>query len=202
MRVIVGAVIAGAVVTLASPSVLLAASQSSGGSGKLTLSGRVGPLQLDRSTVGRVIAYAGRPAATGRGNFGASEPDYYAMGYSCQENAQGWMFQVGQYAHCRTVFFINTYTNRLAAFYSLSRKYSFRGARTGMSTATAQRHVHTHAVDGCGEGFFLSSQAASFLGEESGGRGYEHHHHYWLRGGHLRALGLESRRYPVGLGFC
>lgn len=99
-----------------------------GGSGTLTLSGRVGSLQFDQSSEPDVIAIAGPPDATATGNFGAQEPDYFAMGYTCQEHeAQGW-FYVDHFDYCRTIFYINTHTQLLTAFASSSRNYSFRGA--------------------------------------------------------------------------
>jgi hypothetical protein len=196
----------GVVVSLAAPGVLLAASRAGdGGSGKLTLAGRVGPLQLDRSTEGRVIAFAGRPAATGTGNFSAypPDPDYFAMGYDCQEHSSGWLFTVDRYGYCRTVFYINTHNQLLAAFATSSPRYSFRGARPGMPTRTANQRLHRRAQGGCFSGYFFGfHSAASFVGDVFSRRSYEHDHHIYLVGGRLKALELESHRYPVGLLFC
>src|SRR5205823_2583212 len=103
MRVNLGAMFVGGVVALALPTALLAASRAGGGGdGKLTLDGRVGPLQFNRSTEARIIAFAGRPAATGTGNFSAypPDPDYFAMGYGCQEHSSGWLFMVDRYDYC------------------------------------------------------------------------------------------------------
>ena len=110
-----------------------------GGSGRLTLSGSVGSLRFDQSDQSDVIALAGSPDATAPGNFEAEDPNYSALGYTCQEHrAQGW-FYVDHFDYCRTVFYVNAHTQLLTAFFSSSRRYSFRGATPGMSSQLATR---------------------------------------------------------------
>jgi hypothetical protein len=175
-----------------------------GGSGKLTLDGRVGPLTFDRSTESDVVAFAGQPEVMARGSFsGANDPDYVVLGYGCQERTALGLIRVDMFDYCRTAFYINTWTHRLVSFHSSSRRYSMRGASPGMSTRTAERHIHSLAISGCGQGFFLEGpprRHASFFGEVDGGRTAGRNFH--LVGGHLTALNLESNRYPVGLLFC
>ncbi len=175
-----------------------------GGSGTLTLSGRVGSLQFDQSSEPDVIAIAGPPDATATGNFGAQEPDYFAMGYTCQEHeAQGW-FYVDHFDYCRTIFYINTHTQLLTAFASSSRNYSFRGASPGMSTRSATRHIQVQPYNGCLTGFSVWKHHphATFFGDVVGGHTKLVRRSELVYGGHLEDLQLESNRYPVGLLFC
>ena len=176
-----------------------------GGSGKLTLDGRVGPLTFDRSTESDVVAFAGQPDATGRGNTDATprDPDWLALGYGCQEHEARGSIYVNTFDYCSTAFFINTWTQRLVGFHSSSRRYSMRAASSGMSTRAAERHIHSLARGGCLVGFFLGwrpRRHATFWGEVDGGRAVGAN--LRIVGGHLTSLNLESNRYPVGLMFC
>ena len=166
-----------AMLLLTYPTAALAAAH--GGSGRVTLGGQVGFLHLDRSTEADVISLAGHPDATATGNFRAipRDPNYYAIGYVCQEHLGRWLFRVDRFDYCRTVFFINTWTHRLTAFFSSSRRYSFRGASPGMSTAKAARHIHRHALIGCIPGFGLGrglgKGPASFIGAVARSPGHQ-----------------------------
>lgn len=176
-----------------------------GGSGRITLSGRVGPLMFDRSTASDVTAFAGQPDATGDGNFGAipRDPDYVALGYICQEQRGRGLIRVDSFDYCATAFYINTWTQRLVGFRSISWRYSMRGASPGMATRSAERHMHRLAHGGCLVGFFFGWRGhhrASFWGEVDGGRGVGRK--LVIHGGQLTSLNLESNRYPVGLLFC
>ena len=172
-----------------------------GGSGTLTLSGRVGPLQFDQSSELDVMAAAGQPDVTATGNFGAQDPDYFAMGYTCQEQEQrGWLY-VDHFDYCRTIFYINTHTQLLTAFASSSRNYSFRGASPGMTSRAATRHIHVEPYSGCLTGFSVWKHHphAAFFGDVVGGRAKLVRRSELVYGGHLEDLQLESNRYPVGL---
>lgn len=181
-----------------------------GGAGRITLDGRVGALRLDRSTQTDVLAFAGLPDATSTGNFDAipHAPNYFALGYSCQENDAIGLGVLNGSAYCRTVFYINTSTKRLAAVHTSSPLYTFRGASPGMRTANARRHMHRFAEEGCltGFSFFSRRNHASLFGQVAGGHAVQHGHgpNTILRvpGGHLQAFEIESNRHPVGLLFC
>ncbi len=205
MRVVVGAVIACGVLAMAVPSAVPAASTERGHGGELTLSGRVGPLQFDRSTQAGVVAFAGRPAATGPGSFGNREPHYLALGYACREHGGPLLWHVDHFDFCRTVFFFSKHTGRLVAFRTLSSSYSFRGARTGMATGGVQHRTRGRAGNGCFPGFVFGSRHdhASVWGFVEGGREtFRRHRGERIIGGHLRVLESESHRYPIGLLTC
>lgn len=206
IRVIVGAVLMSGAGLLSLPGGLLAASREErGGDGELTLSGRVGQLEFDLSNKARVISFAGRPAAMGRGDFGDREPAYVAMGYGCQEHGGPLLFQVDHFDRCRTVFFISVHTRKLVGFRSLSPRFLFRGARTGLGTRVVDQRTGGEAGAGCFEGYVFGSRHdhASVWGFVTGGRdrrergGGRH-----IVGGHLKILESESHRYPIGLLTC
>jgi hypothetical protein len=176
-----------------------------GGGGPITLGGRVGPLMFDHSTAQDVMAFAGQPDATGSGNFSAipRDPDYVALGYVCQEQRARGLIRIDSFDYCSTAFYINSWTQRLVGFRSMSWRYSMRGASPGMSTRAADRHIHRLAHGGCLGGFFLGWRGhyhASFWGEVEGGRAAGRK--LVIHGGQLTSLNLESNRYPVGLLFC
>jgi hypothetical protein len=204
VRVVVGATLICGVLALALPSAPLAASGERGGRGELTLSGRVGTLQFDRSTKAGVITFAGRPGATGVGSFGNREPRYLAMGYGCREHGGSLLWHVDHFDFCRTVFFLSAHTQKLVAFRSLSQSYAFRSARTGMATLGVQHATRGQAGNGCFPGFVFGSRHdhASVWGFVEGGREEYRKHHARIVGGHLRVLESESHRYPIGLLTC
>lgn len=206
VRVVMGTLLICGVLGLALPGSLMAAgSERRGGAGELTLSGQVGALQFDRSTEAGVVAFAGRPGASGTGNFGNREPRFLALGYGCREHGGPLLWHVDHFDFCRTVFFLSAHTQKLVAFRSLSQSYSFRRARTGMTTVAVQHLTRRRAGNGCFPGFVFGSRHdhASVWGFVEGGRErYRRHQGQRIVGGHLRVLESESHRYPIGLETC
>jgi hypothetical protein len=173
-----------------------------GGSGKLTLQGSIGPLGIDRSTETDVIAFAGSPDARASGSTSLGHPGYVVLGYDCQEQLSRGLFWVDRFDSCHTVFYINDHTGHLDAFASSSRHYSFRGTRPGMSTRTAQAHIHTVPLAQCFPGFTLGfgHGQTRFWGDVEGGHDVKGPRQTTrIVGGHLAFFELESRRYPIGL---
>jgi hypothetical protein len=182
-----------------------------GGRGRVTLSGRVGRLQLDHSTQADVITFAGQPGAAATGSFDTGSLGYanfFAMGYSCQDTESASTIGIDNSDYCSTVFYINRKTKRLTAFYTSSRHYSIDGASPGMSTRQAQRRIHQIPTGGCEDGFGLGNRGthASFVGAVVGGHAAERTVHgrtiEELFGGRMASISLESNRHPVGLLFC
>ena len=204
LRVIVGAILISGVTALALPGAPLAATTGSSGGGELTLAGRVGPLQFDLSTEAGVVAFAGRPGATGNGNLGNREPGYLAMGYGCREHGGPLLWRVDHFDFCRTVFFISIHTRKLVAFRSLSAAYSFRGATAGMGSRVVQRLTRGRAGNGCSPGFVFGTRHdhASVWAFVEGGREVSRHGAQQIIGGHLKLIESESHRYPIGLLTC
>ena len=200
---------------LVSPSVAAPVSrQASSGAITISTGGQVGGLSIDRSERNAVLASAGNPEAEGTGNFGANDPDYQALGYSCTSHEGRGVFPVGNhsapYSYCRTVYFINEKTLRLAALFTSSAMYlGSHGIHPAMPAALAERRTHKQAIAGCEQGFWLgtkSSRALLFVAVE-GGRTVSHNLGNGntllvLNGGRIGSFSLESKRHPVGLEFC
>jgi hypothetical protein len=109
-----------------------------------------------------------------------------------------------RFDYCRTVFYINTHTELLTAFFSSSSRYSFRGATPGMSSGLSSRRIHVRPYSGCLAGFSLygHDRHADFFGDVVGGHTKLVRKALRIDGGHLADLELESNLYPVGLLFC
>jgi hypothetical protein len=164
----------------------------------ITIGGRIGPLQFDRSTTRSIIAFAGRPDARRRSRFPARTVTYTALGYDCRRTPIGWRFGLtykGPY--CTTVFFVNRRTGRLVAFQTSSGHYvGPRGVRVGTPSAVAERLLHQHLRAACGENLGFRTSRVSLTLEFVGGS---------LRpggsvvGAHLADLVVTSRRHDVGV---
>lgn len=198
------------VVALSGVLVGAALASDNGGSGSTGPNGHVGSLQVDRSTLQDVIAVAGVPQAVGSGQIiGATRyPAFESLGYSCQEKRGEdltWISGAGPW--CRTVFYVNERTRRLAGLWSATARYQGpRGIRPGMSASVAERRVHKRVGTGCRLDFELGTThtRAVLWVDVDGGRGVrEPGSNAWvLLGGRIGYLALESNRHPVGLLFC
>jgi hypothetical protein len=174
-----------------------------GGHGRVTPSGRIGPLRIDRSGLTHVRRFAGRPdVEQASGTFGApSDPRYHALGYGCSDTFRPQLESVGR-AFCRTVFYVNRRTRRLVAFWSSSPAYRGpAGIRPGMSAARAERRSRHHAFAGCLSGMSFHTAAAWLFADVRGGR-ITHTTPPRIAGGTVVDFALESTRHPVGLLFC
>jgi hypothetical protein len=186
-----------------------------GGAGRITVGGQVGLLQIGQSTADDVQAVAGPPDAQATNTFYANDPKFQAFGYFCLNLPAG-RRPLGVYAllapvnyyqgpYCQTVFYINTQTATLAAFFTSSGRYSARaGITPGMSAPVAERRLHQKATSGCEQGLYLGRRRdrASVLVNVRGGHVHLHGHTLDLFGGRLASFSLESNRNPVGLLFC
>ena len=173
----------------------------------LTASGRIGPLQIDRSTRADVIAFAGRPDVERRGVEYDATP-YIALGYACSSKPNDDAFPVletpgtgrtGPY--CKTVFWVNRRTRRLGDFYTSSVRYSERhGVRIGMPTAAAEHLLHQRVYVGCEENLGIGLLTVAFDGgvgrRTSGLPGLR------LVGGHVYAFAVDGRRSAIGMFDC
>ena len=91
-------------------------------------------------------AARGTPDATTTGTFGIpSFPDYAALGYDCSDQTAPDRIPLHVQPQlagpfCRTVFYINSSTNTLAAFETKTDGYQTeQGTTVGMTTADAER---------------------------------------------------------------
>src|SRR5436309_14640065 len=100
-----------------------------GGSGVVSTSGAVGPLQLDRSTAADVTTFAGRPDYRGIGTFRPLArdlvPRFLALGYGCRHVRGAGIptARDGGSGHpapsgivCTTVYYVNRRTHALSYF--------------------------------------------------------------------------------------
>jgi len=156
--------------TVAGAAALLTACSSGVATARvISVDGRIGPLRIDHSDAAAVIAFAGRPAAERRGRIFGSRA-YRAFGYGCATISSDVVFPIvpgGPY--CRTIFYLNPRTDRLATFFTTSPRYSEdHGVHIGMRTAEVERLLHKRLYRGCEEDIYLGSPTATltiaFLG--------------------------------------
>jgi hypothetical protein len=171
-----------------------------GGSGVVRPDGRVGPLVIDRSTPADVRRFAGAPAFDGLGTFEIGVGYYRALGYECSPRADG--VNPGAYrrtgTRCRTIYFINRRTGKLAAFWTDSKRFrSSAGTTLGMSATKAAHLEHRAVVVGGFDGIERGTHRATLRIEApcSGLRAGR------CVVGHVTAFALESSVHGVGLLF-
>ena len=128
----------------------------------MTTAGAVGPLQFGVSTAADVQTAAGTADSTATGSFSApGRPDYQALGYDCsdQDPTGRLPLHVQPQAagpYCRTIFYVNTTTQKLGAFATTSDKYETdHGTTVGMSHTEAEQRESVTAVYGCFGGIQL-----------------------------------------------
>jgi hypothetical protein len=176
--------------------------RSTAGTAIVTVTGRIGPLLLDRSDRAAVIGFAGRPDAERHGQTPGYAP-YDALGYGCgKRHATDTAPLVeGRPPYCRTVFFINHRTGRLETFFSSSTDYvEGHGVRIGMATSTAERRLHKRLFEGCETNIYLKSSTADLTIAFTGGRAKAPT--LRVNGGHVYAFVLHSRRSDAGVFDC
>lgn len=120
-----------------------------GGAGDVTTSGRVGPLQLHRSTRADVVAFAGPP-----------ESEQESTTYEVNELGYGCTFESG-YANCQTTFYLDLHHGTLIEFWTKSSHYTALGAiHIGSSTRVAERVSRQPATAGCLEAIYVVNTRA------------------------------------------
>jgi hypothetical protein len=175
-----------------------------GGSGIVSVTGRVGPLRLDESRRGDVIAFAGRPdvETKGRGDGGAR---YDALGYDCTSKPartglplRGDSGARGTY--CRTAFYVDRRTGRFETFFTTASGYSeSHGVRVGMPTAKAERLLRIPRKVGCESDIYLYGSRATLTVAFVGGKAQANLH---VVGGRVFGFVLHSKRRDPDLFDC
>lgn len=174
-----------------------------GGAGTVSANGKVGPLTIDRSGRGAVIAFAGR-ADTEVVDSYAGGPAYDAIGYGCVGHERTTLAPVGR-LYCRTAFYVDVASGSLEQFFTTSRLYHDQhGVTVGMSSATASRRTHRTAITGCSEGIYLRTRNATLVIGMSGGRPGKPNGAgaLPLLGGHVELLALDSHLRSPGVFDC
>jgi hypothetical protein len=169
-----------------------------GGNGLVTAAGRVGSLRIDVATRRAIVAFAGTPDVTVSGvSSWPGMPRYHALAYGCVRTNKESLDRLVRHWSCRTVYYINVQTARLAAFYTESPDFRTpKGVRPGMAQNVADRLEHQTPHGpwfAIGEGTSTSPDLIipSSCGAVVSGRCV----------GRVLAFMLESRRHPIGLTF-
>lgn len=186
-----------AVVALAAATAALG-SVPAGGAGIVSAAGAVGPLRIDRSSERAVRAFAGRPAFARASRSDPSMPRYKALGYGCGRSPGAGRrdpLLIGPRGgprsgvYCRTVYYVNASSGKLAAFFTGSAAFRTpKGTRTGTSQSEAARREGSAPQGGCSLQILERSAAATLSMPVAGGK--------------VADLALESKKDPVGLQFC
>jgi hypothetical protein len=182
-----------------------------GGVGVVSATGAVGLLRLDRSTPAQIEAFAGPPEYTGTGRFRPlihEFPPFVAFGYECRRVRIGGIPTMrvdssgvpgDSHVDCRTVYWVNRKTGRLAGFSTSSRRFHTpAGVRAGMSLAEAKRREHRPALLDNPPALNVETASADLLiyativTPKHGG---------WEVGKTVAFLALESKRHQIGLEF-
>jgi hypothetical protein len=120
------------------------------GGNVLTVGGRIGPLQIDKSGRTDVIAYAGKPDAEIKERV-LGFPAYDALGYECSTKEAADNLSMGNDGpFCRTIFIVEVSSHKLEDFFTSDARYrEARGVRIGTPAAIAQRLLHARIDHGC-----------------------------------------------------
>jgi hypothetical protein len=124
---------------------------AAGGSGKVAVTGQIGPLQIDKSDRAAIIAFAGTADLEVRQRV-LGFPSYDALGYDCSATESANNFPIGNSGpYCVTIFFTDIASHSLEDFVSSSTAYhESHGIRIGTSVADAQRLLHRQVSRSCG----------------------------------------------------
>jgi len=168
----------------------------------VTAEGAVGPLHIDRSTRAQVIAFAGPPASEVHGRYSISPP-FDALGYGCS----GRRATTNDGAPtCKTVFYLDSRSGRLAIFYSRDPRYrNLFGVRVGTPTGTAEQTLHRTVYVGCLASIRIATRSAFLTLIFDGGRARPVHHPAYyvaLIGGRVGSIVVHSNRLNPGVLDC
>ena len=183
-----------------------------GGAGVVTASGVVGRLRIDRSTPVEIQAFAGPADYIGAGRFRPLIHDFapfIAFGYGCRHVRSGGIPTMSvdkasgapgdSHVACRTVYWVNQRTGRLAGFSTDSRRFHTpAGVRPGMRLGEAKRREHRPTLMDNPPALDVETANASLLIYASI---VVPKHGDWHVGKTVAFLSLESKRHLIGLQF-
>lgn len=180
---------------------------------ELAPSGSIGRLQIDQSTNAEIRSAVGEPALVRTGRVVSGYPSYLALGFSCSVKseaiANSFPVGSGRYAVCRTVFYVNQKTGRLAGLATTSHAFRLSdGIKVGMSVGRAESLAHQRAESGCLRGFQVPATEGGdpIWVDVAGGRDVSREHNgvslLQVRGGYIDSLTQDSGSHSVGLTFC
>ena len=185
-----------------------AGSHPLGGGGVVPSTGRVGGLQIDKSTPADIRRVAGAPAFAGRGKtnavFAGFLASYEAFGYFCSRSTSRSLgFDPGGAApthmRCQTVYFVNPTTGKFAGFWTDSTAFrTDKGSRPGTRQAAADRLEGAHAHVGALTGISRNTRTVTLFIENIGCKPVGNPNTSPCLGGVVRDLIVEGK-HPVGL---
>jgi hypothetical protein len=160
------------------------------------VTGQIGPLHIDRSDEAAVIAFAGKPDATGIGT-APGYARYRALGYAC--DGKGFDAEARIVGRCQTVFFFDQRTGKLETFSTSSPQYSEgHGVRIGMKQAEAEDLLHRRLTVGCSTALHFDSPTGSLSIDFAGGveNGLS------IKGAHVDAFVVHGKDRDAGVFDC
>jgi hypothetical protein len=163
------------------------------------VTGEIGQLRMDRSDAAAVVAFAGKPDATGVGSEPGG-PQYRALGYDCGRERGVFTWQIVRGGpSCRTVFFLDRRTGKLETFFTSSAAYADEhGVRVGMSQREAERRLHARLTIGCAAAVHFDSPTGSMSISFGGGA----ENGTSIKAAHVDAIVLHSKRRDAGVFDC
>jgi hypothetical protein len=189
------------------------AQQLNGGSGIVSATGQVGPLVFGAATAVAVQRFAGQSDFIGTGTFQVpGKPTFIALGYDCTATPSPLRIDPTAYRksgrYCRTVYFVSTKTQALAAFWTSSPAFHTKyGTHPGSSQAAANAREDADPVFPCHSGLERGTPEAELIMENRGGHPREQTrkgitYTTAVVGGVVNDLSLEASYNDVGLQFC
>jgi hypothetical protein len=178
--------------------------QNSGNTWKVSPAGSIASLRIGRSTIRGIRGQIGTPDYVGRGQASANLGlTYQAVAYACSRRAGGTGLDPGgarpSHRRCRTVFFLDAKTGKLAGFWTDSRQFqTSKGIEPGMRQDVADRLQGNHPHVGALTGIDVPTRSATLFIENSGCKPGRNLDTSPCLGGRVRALIVEGR-HPVGL---
>jgi hypothetical protein len=161
----------------------------------VSLSGRIGAVEINASTRSQIIHAVGRPAYAHSGNIGQgapTTPNYQLLGYQCRE--------LQSFTSCAVNYYLNASRHRLESFSTTSTAFMLPGGvHVGMPAGQAARIEHEPDTGGCVQGIWVRTRKLLILIATRGGRIGRGDR---VTGGRVAAILLDDRRYGVGVTVC
>jgi hypothetical protein len=197
------------VIVIAASSLIACGSGHSSASSRIlvTATGRVGPLNTDRSDRADVIEFAGKPESERRGSYYRTAP-FDALGYGCRGKRA--TDPLG-FPTCQTVFYLDSHSGKLELFFTTDDRYAEgHHIHVGTPTAVAERALHERVFVGCDALLFVKTKSAFLVTQFEGGKTVrsveviagKRRHDLHLVGGHVGFLVVHSQRRNPGVLDC
>jgi hypothetical protein len=120
---------------------------------RISISGRIGSLKLNASTLAEIIRRLGAPEYSSNGNIGQGvppTPNYQLLGYDCTQQQSS--------TRCAVNYFMNARRHRLESFSTTSGAFVLRGGvHIGMSAAKAVQTEREPDIGGCAQGIMVTA---------------------------------------------